>query len=188
MERSPREGRWRLPGFLVDLVEVKEVPVKAGDGFKPAVGVQSWEDQVILLNWGKGKKHCEGKWWLPLWCGVQSLDKSSYLVELGEGKKALVKTGDGCHPAVGVQCPEESGYLGELVEGKEVLVKAGDGFQPAIGVQSWEDQVTLLSLVKGKKHCEGKLWLPPCSRSPVLRGVWLPCWAGWKDRSPCAGR
>ncbi len=33
---------------------------------------------------------------------VQCLDEFSYLVELGEGKEAPVKTGDGCHPAVGV--------------------------------------------------------------------------------------
>ncbi len=110
---------WEESGYLAELGEGIEALVKAGDGCHPAVGVQCWEDQVTLLNWMKGKKYCEGKWWVPPWYGVQSLEESSYLAELGERKEALVKTG----------------------------------------------------------------WLPPCSRSAVL--VWLPCWAGWRDRSPC---
>ncbi len=34
---------------------------------------------------------------------VQCLEEFGYLAEMGERKEALVKAGDGCHPAVGVQ-------------------------------------------------------------------------------------
>ncbi len=64
---------------------------------------------------------------------VQSLEELSYLAETGEGKEALVKTGDGCHPLVG-RSPVLIWLPAGLGEGTGALVKAGDGCHPDVAI------------------------------------------------------